>query len=217
MKKPKNRKTRNLIGAAVMAALILLAMPLGVAHSLEDLRDDAEGEFYGDRTGFSIYESLEKRRGAANNLLTIARKYTEAHPELNTYVNDLEYQVQASENAYDDTFYWQGESNMEMGAAAQALAQELEKLSLEEKDQKYPAQLLAEMESEQDKIERSGYNDAARAFNARLQVFPVNVLRRFTDVKELIPFDEHGEMAEAVEDIAAEYFEEDDAEFTEAP
>ena len=32
------------------------------------------------------------------------------------------------------------------------------------------------MESEQDKINRSSYNDDAREFNARLEKFPVNLL-----------------------------------------
>ena len=209
MKKDKSRRKRNIIGAAVMAGLILLSMPLGVAHSLEDLREDAEGEFYGDRAGFSIYRSLEERRAAAQNLLTIARKYTEDNPGLSVYVDELEYRVRENENAYDDTFYWEGETNLEMGEAARALAQELEKLDLSEKDRKYPAQLIAQMDSEQDKIERSSYNDAARQFNSRLQVFPVNILRGFTDVKELIPFDEHGAMAEEADVIEqAEYFAE---------
>lgn len=117
--------------------------------------------------------------------------------------------MQASENAYDDTFYWAGATNAEMGAAAEALAAELEKITLDEKDRKYPAQMIAQMQSEQDKIERSSYNDAAREFNSRLQVFPVNILRNFTGVKELVPFDEHGvvDTAYVVEDSAGEALE----------
>lgn len=196
MKDEKKRRKRNIIGAAVMAGLIFAAMPLGVGRSMEDLRDDAESAYYYDSTGYAIYDGLEKRREAAHNLLTVAQRYTETHPEIISYTQALEYQVQANESAYDDTFYWAGATNMEMGAAAEALALELEKLPLEEKDKKYPAQMIAQMRSEQDKIERSSYNDEARAFNARLHSFPVNLLRNFTDVKELIPFDEHGAAAE---------------------
>ena len=187
MKDGKKRRKRNIIGAAVMAGLIFAAMPLGVAHSMEDLRDDAESAYYYDSTGYAIYDGL-------------------AHPEIISYTQALEYQVQANESAHDDTFYWAGATNMEMGAAAQALALELEKLPLEEKDKKYPAQMIAQMRSEQDKIERSSYNDEARAFNARLHSFPVNLLRNFTDVKELIPFDEHGAV---VEDTAVQEPERD--------
>lgn len=213
MKDGKKLKKRNIIGAAVMAGLIFAAMPMGVAHSMEDLRDEAENTYYYDNAGYAIYEGLEKRREAAHNLITLAQKYTEAHPELVPYVQDLEYQVQANENAYDDTFYWEGATNAEMGAAAEALAGELEKLPLEEKDRKYPAQMMAQMRSEQDKIERSSYNDAAREFNARLEKFPVNILRGFTDVKELIPFDEHAAAAEGTA-AADEAVREDTGETT---
>lgn len=222
MKVGKKLKKRNILGAAIMTGLILAAMPMGVAHSLEELREEAEDAYYYDNAGYAIYDGLDKRREAAHNLLTVAQKYTDAHPELAPYVEELEYRVQASENAYDDTFYSAGAANVEMGAAAEALAAELEKITLDEKDRKYPAQMIAQMQSEQDKIERSSYNDAAREFNSRLQVFPVNILRNFTDVKELIPFDEHGastayvmegsagetlEQAQTVEDMAEAFAE----------
>lgn len=203
MTKEKNRKRRNSIGAAVMAGLILVSLPLGVRHSLNGLREEARMQFYSDKAGYSIWDGLQARQEAANNLLTVAKKYTEAHPELNPYVNELEYRVQASENAYDETFYTEGEANMEMGGAAEALAGELGKITLDEKDQKYPAQLIAQMQSEQDKIERSSYNDAARSFADRLHTFPVNLLWRLTDVEPLVPFDAHGASADyAMEETA---------------
>lgn len=206
MKKAKNWKKSRFIGAAVMAGLILLSLPLGVGHSLNDLRDDAQSEFYSDKTGYSIWDGLEARREAANNLLTVAKKYTGEHTELISRVDALEHQVQASENAYDDTFATEAAVNFELGAQAKYLAEALEGIELEEKDRKYPAQLLAQMESEQDKIERSSYNDTAREFNRRLKVFPVNVLYRFTDVKRLEPFDETPEMADEMDFIEAEYY-----------
>lgn len=208
MKVGKKLKKRNILGGAIMTGLILAAMPMGVAHSLEGLREEAEGAYYYDNAGYAIYDGLDKRREAAHNLLTVAQKYTDAYPELASYTEELAYRVQASENAYDDTFYWAGATNAEMGAAAEALAAELEKITLDEKDRKYPAQMIAQMQSEQDKIERSSYNDAAREFNRRLQVFPVNILRNFTGVKELVPFDEHGvNTAYVVEGSAGEALE----------
>jgi len=210
MKKAKNWKKSSIIGALVMAGLILVSLPLGVGHSLNDLRGDAQSEFYGDKTGYSIWDGLEARREAANNLLTVAKKYTGEHTELIPYVNALEHQVQASEWAYDETFATEAAVNFELGARAKYLAEALEGIELEERDRKYPARLLAQMESEQDMIERSGYNDAAREFNRRLKVFPVNVLYRFTDVERLEPFDETPEMADELDFIEAEYYGEDE-------
>ncbi len=213
MKKQKNVKKQNLIGAAIMIVLILLAMPLGVAHSLEDLREDAEWQFYEDRTGFSICDSLDNRREAAHNLLTVANRYTDDHPNLMPYFNELEYQFNASENAYSESHQIEAEANYQMGEAAEELADALGIVGLSEKDEQYRVQLIAQMRSEQDKIQRSGYNAAAREFNNRLYVFPVNVLKNFTDVEGLFPFDEP-HASDVVEDtlvqeLAPEYFAEE--------
>ena len=48
---------------------------------------------------------------------------------------------------------------------------------------------MAQMESEQDKINRSSYNEDAREFNARLEKFPVNLLRGVAGVEPLATFD----------------------------
>ena len=44
-------------------------------------------------------------------------------------------------------------------------------------------------QSEQDKINRSSYNDDAREFNARLEKFPVNLLRFVAGVEPLATYD----------------------------
>lgn len=199
MKKARNMKKQNLIGAVIMTGLILLAMPLGVAHSLEELRDEAEWQFYGDRTGYSIYDSLEARREAANNLLTVARKYTDDNQGLTTYVNELEYQVQASEWAYSDSHAVEAQVNFLLGEAANELAGQMESAGLSEQDEKYRVQLIAQMASEQDKIERSSYNAAALKFNEHLYVFPVNFFKHFMDVEELWTFDNYGNYTVAEE------------------
>lgn len=215
MKKQKNVKKQNLIGAAIMIVLILLAMPLGVAHSLEDLREEAEWQFYGDQTGFSIYDSLDNRRGAAHNLLTVAARYTDGNPELMPYFNELEYQFNASENAYSESREAEAITNYQLGQAAEELADALEDVGLSEKDEQYRVQLIAQMRSEQDKIERSGYNAAALKFNDHLYVFPVNFFKHFTDVEVLWTFENYDnfEVADevaAVEELAPEYFAEEE-------
>ena len=48
---------------------------------------------------------------------------------------------------------------------------------------------LAQLESEQDKISRSSYNEDARNFNARLEKFPANLLRHVAGVEPLATFD----------------------------
>ena len=60
-------KKKNAIGACVLAAAIVLAVPLGVHTSLTKLREDAENTYYYDNAGYAIYEGVEERQATANN------------------------------------------------------------------------------------------------------------------------------------------------------
>lgn len=182
-------KKRNWIGAVVMVLLIALAVPLGVHTSLADLRYDAESSFYYDKTGYSISLGIDEREAAATNLITVAQRYTQENEALTQLIGDLDYAVSYSENSYD-SYDDRAQGNEMMGQAAQALYQELKNTQLSEEDEKYPDQLMAQMDSEQDKINRSSYNEDAQEFNARLKKFPVNLLLPVVGVEPLATFDQ---------------------------
>ena len=74
---------------------------------------------------------------------------------------------------------------MLMGVAAQALYQELQNTQLSPADEQYPGELIAQLESEQDKIDRASYNDEARAYNEKLSAFPVNLLGKLGGVSPM--------------------------------
>lgn len=162
---------KKVFGLLFMTVAIAASIPLGVNHSLSELREEAAGDYYYDQAGYAIYDGIEKREEAAKNLLTLAERYQEANPSLDKFIDELRYRVTASENAYDDddTFAKEVEANQALDPAARDLAEALEAVNLTEKDQKYPRQMLAQMESEQDKIQRSSYNDGARAYNEKLK------------------------------------------------
>ena len=181
-------KKSSVIGACVLAATLVLAVPLGVHTSLTALRDEANSSYYYDQTGFAIYEGIENREAAASNMITVAERYTDENPALTSLIGDLDYAVDYSQNCWDGDSGL-AEANQLMGQAAQALYEELKNTQLSETDEKYPNQLLAQMESEQDKINRSSYNEDAREFNARLEKFPVNLLRGVAGVEPLATFD----------------------------
>ena len=180
-------KKSSVIGACVAATLVL-AVPLGEHTSLTALRDEANSSYYYDQTGFAIYEGIENREAAASNMITVAERYTDENPALTSLIGDLDYAVDYSQNCWDGDSGL-AEANQLMGQAAQALYEELKNTQLSETDEKYPDQLLAQMESEQDKINRSSYNEDAREFNARLEKFPVNLLRGVAGVEPLATFD----------------------------
>ena len=182
-------KKSSIVGACVMAGLILLSIPVGVHTSLTDLRDEAEGSYYYDQTGYAIYQGLEAREATGNNLITVAERYTSENPALTELIGDLEYTVRLAQNSYDD-FAEEAQANQMMTDAAQALYDELKNTQLSEEDAKYPDQLIAQMKSEQDKINRSSYNDEAREFNARLGKFPVNLLLPLVGVEPLATYNQ---------------------------
>ena len=163
-------KKKNTVACVIMVAAIAGSIPLGINRSLARIREDAAEEYYYDQAGYAIYDGIEERRAAASNLLTLAERYTDQNPELKSLADELEYRVQASENAWsdDDTFTAEAQANANLDAPAQALATALEGVGLSEKDQKYPRQILDQMKSEQDKIKRSSYNDQARSYNEKL-------------------------------------------------
>lgn len=192
-------KKKNLVAGIFMGVAIAASIPLGINRTLDRVRDDVDNAYYYDQTGYSIDDGIEKRRAAANDLITLAERYQDKDPELEALIDGLDYRIKASENAwysYDETFRTAAQANFALDVPAQALAAKLEQIGLSEKDQKYPTQLIKQMKSEQDKINRSSYNDDARAFNAKLDSLAPMAL-----VKPMATFDDPGEMAEVTENV----------------
>lgn len=167
----KGKSKGTAFAAVFMALAVAGSIPLGINRSLSKIREDASGSYYYDQAGYAIYEGIEKRRAAARDLVTLANRYKEQQPQLESLIDSLEYRIKASENAWSDdhTFMPEAQANVNLDAPAQTLAAALEQSGLSEKDQKYPQQIINQMKSEQDKITRSSYNEEARAFNEKLQ------------------------------------------------
>lgn len=184
-------KKKNVIGALVMAVLVVASVPLGAFRSLSREREKALGNgYYYDSTGYSIWEGLERQEASARNLITVAERYVDSNPGLDPYIDELTYRADYCENFMEDGDPQEVECHWFLLQAAQELSQQLEQVKLEEKDQKYPRQLIADMESEQDKLMRSSYNDDARGFNAKLSGFPVRFLNKLIHVEPLGVFGE---------------------------
>ena len=95
----KTNKKKHPFAALFMAAAIIAAVPLGINSSLSELREEASDSYYYDQGGYAIYEGLEKRRAAASDLVTLAKRYTDKEPSLEALADDLEYQVRCAERA----------------------------------------------------------------------------------------------------------------------
>lgn len=180
---------KRLIAVIVMIALILVALPIGVYSSLEPKRAKADGHYYYDDSGFAIYQGINEREEAARNLIKIAEKYKEDNHELIEIIDDLDTATSKSENTFSNDRGKQAEVNKELGRYAEELADALEKIDLDERDEKYPKKLIAEMESQQKKIEHSSYNEMAREFNDMMDSFPTNIIGGVVGIKPLELFE----------------------------
>lgn len=191
-------KKRNVVAGVFMGAAIAVSIPIGINRSLGRLREDMSGSFYYDKAGYSICDGLEERRAAAKDLLTLAGRYSDSSPELAELIDELDYQVRLSENTWsgDGTFLSEAAANSALDAPAEELAAALNRAGLSEKDKKYPDQLILQMRSEQDKINRSSYNDDAIEFNRK-----VDRLRPMAMVSRMAVF--HGNTS-SVEEAKAE-------------
>lgn len=178
----KIKKKKHPFAVLFMTAAIIGAVPLGINSSLSELREEVTGSYYYDQGGYAIYEGLEKRQAAASGLVTLAKRYTDKEPSLESLADELEYQVHCAEMVdfedKDRGFFDTVRANQNLDAPAQKLAETLEQVDLAEKDKKYPGQLIAQMKSEQDKIQRSSYNEDARDYNAKLERFQPIALQK---------------------------------------
>lgn len=168
------KKKKILPAVLIMLGLILLALPLGVNRSLTELREKAEDDYY---AAGSVYDSLEARKAAVSNLLSVAERYTENQPELAALRSELDRTLQLLENCDWEDYAAEARANEEMGAAAGALAEALSGAGLSERDAGYRASLLTELQTQQANLARSSYNEKAASYNEALEQFPVNYLR----------------------------------------
>lgn len=191
MKKKTHKPNRT--AAAIMVLSIVVSMPLGVNRSFTRLRDEVQGEYYYDSTGYAIWEGVDTCESCAKNMITVAKNYTEQNPELSKLIANLEYSTQVSENTYefeDKTYTEIRDAVTDMVNDARALYDALQEVELSEKDAKYPRQLIADIDAECDKMARSSYNEEAQSYNEKLSMFPASELRKIARVDYMATFND---------------------------
>lgn len=193
MKKKEKKHGSTAPAAALMVVLIGISIPLGVNRTFDRLQEEVQNEYYYDSTGYAIWEGVDDCESIAKNLLTVAENYKEQYPQLTKPIAELEHCVQVSEHTYemdDESFASIVSAYTGVTQAAHTLYDALQEVELAEKDEKYPRQLIAELDSECDKISRSSYNDEAQAYNEKLSMFPASELRKIAKVDYMATFND---------------------------
>lgn len=178
-------KGKSLTAFLIMILAIMIAVPWGVNSSLEDLYFDYSSDFYYDKTGFSIYEGIEARTDICNNLLKVAEKYLDDHPELNSSYSALESAVSYANFTYDlheDQYL----SDKGLDDPAKRLYEELDALAdVSETEKTALSRSMMEMQSYTEKITHSSYNEKAEAYNNKIHSFPLRLFSFLNNHQDL--------------------------------
>lgn len=169
------------IAAAVLAAAIILSVPLGFKRTMSGFYNDLQNEYqngeYND--GLSIQNDLDYRVELAYNLVTVAKRYLDADDPAVAALLDAR---QALDDANDPAEQY--DANMKLTTASTDLYEALGKLELSEKDEKYRRSIYSDMTSRNDTIGNDPYNQLATEYNQKLERFPANLLAPLTGVEK---------------------------------
>lgn len=172
-------KSRGM-GVLVLVLCILAGTMIGAHRPLAKMARETAAVFYegADRDGLGIRNDLEERCSIAYNLTVVAARNMEPDDSLITAVRDARNALLEAKTP--SAMY---RADRKLDETVTNLYNTLNRISLPEKDAKYPSQLYADFIARADMISRSPYNRIAEEYNARLAAFPANILSRLVFVE----------------------------------
>lgn len=178
-------KKSQKVAIIIMALMILISVPLGMSKSLSSLRKDALEYYIEDSQGFSISQGIENRIEKAEEILTIAKNYTEKeNMELLDNMGDVDVSL-SDLSSSDSHSIQQSEANRDLDSAVKKLADYLMKLELKKEQKETLTTLIADFNLQQKLINHSSYNEEAAEFNETLESFPASIIRAAGIVRPL--------------------------------
>lgn len=162
-------KLKKKIAFFLMLLVIIGAVFYGMGKTMSDGRADAM-ELYGDNYDISIRSAVTETVDKIENLMKLARKYTADDSELEALCQGVESKI--AELDLETAEQADPQKLKELYALTNTLSEELQKVTLDAQDQKYPVNLMVEIFSLQDQMSHAEYNDKAREWNAKLEKFP---------------------------------------------
>lgn len=165
---------RRLIAMLVMVLIILVGTVTAGRNTLDDLRWDAMQVFYSgicyDDAG--IYGELDNRIASAGELVELAKTH---RLENRLEVKTVQSACENLEQAYSPAGWY--EENERLSAACDDLLTVLPASDWSEEDQQQVERLAAELQSANERISQSPYNEKAAEFNRILEQFPAKILK----------------------------------------
>ena len=161
----------------VLAAAVILSVPLGFTNTMSRMYDKVAVEFQdgAEKDGLSIQADLDARASAAYNLATVAKRYMAEDSEAVQSVLKASEALNAAKGPAAKYA-----ANEELGEVCTQLYEVLGTMELSEKDEQYRQSLYAEMKSRNVTMGNDPYNQLAEKYNEKLERFPANLLgKRF--------------------------------------
>ena len=177
----------KIICVLIMLVLITGGFWLGGYKGLSGLYSDVESVFFTgeDGDGICIENDLTERVNAAENMVTIARKYNSGSDEVKALSDAA---AQMSSLSQNKNIAARMDENKKLATAMSALYREMADYSLSERDERYRQSLYADFNSRGDTISHDPYNSHAQEYNEVLSAFPANIMAAVTPVEEAVIF-----------------------------
>ena len=157
----KNRR----FAAIVLAAVVILGVPLGSARSLRHASKQVEAQFFtGVKGRGAIADFLEDASAAALGLVTVGAKYDAAQEETGKLRMDRSWLLDAQEEE-DIALY--AAANALVVKSFGALKDKLWSLELSEQDAADVEYYASQFEGAQGAVNHAGYNEAVEEFTEK--------------------------------------------------
>ncbi len=195
MSKEKTAKSKNDVlkpkgrakACAICLVLIVVALFIGGRKSLAPLRSEALDYFYnGDGTEIDvgIESDLEQRITLAEDLITIGERYFDKDEALLTNITYDCSKISGSTEPNVKFKY-----NEELTSDCYALVEAMDLLDLTDTDTELVVETIVNMESSNEIIGHSSYNQKANEFNSLISEFPTSLVAKISFVKLLSLFE----------------------------
>lgn len=163
------QKTMIIIGAIVLALLILIAWPIGMYNGLVRAEERVDGQWA------NVESSYQRRMDLIPNLVSTVQGAGDFEQETLTQVAQIRSDAIAAQNGFAQSNSIEGQVQAaQQGEAALgrllAIVENYPQITATENYRDLQAQL--EGTENRINVERSRYNDEARDYNAKLRTFP---------------------------------------------
>ena len=173
---------------AILIAVILMiaSLAIGGKRSLAPLRAEVEAVFSeaSDGSGKGIQYDLDQRVAQAHNLIAVAKRYLNADDTLITAVSDAISAIDLAKGPSEKY-----DANVQLTSACSSLYAKLASMQLSASDREYNEGIKTELNSHNQIIGHSDYNELASEFNIMLAKFPTSIIGSLSGVDTLELFE----------------------------